>query len=88
MCWCPPEKIFYEFLLMIGAVLPLVRQLGSDEPFAKALIIAIPLSATVGGMGTIIGSAPNAIAAGVAAEYGSPIDFIEWMMFGVPVAIS
>ena len=54
-------------VLMIGAVLPLVRQLGRDEPFAKALMVAIPLSASVGGMGTIIGSAPNAIAAGVAA---------------------
>lgn len=74
-------------VLMIGAVLPLVHQMGKDEPFAKALLIAIPLSASVGGMGTIIGSAPNAIAAGVAAESGSPIDFIEWMLLGVPVAL-
>ena len=75
-------------VLLIGAVVPLVRQMGSEEPFAKALMIAIPLSASVGGMGTIIGSAPNAIAAGVAGEYGSPIDFVEWMMFGVPVALT
>jgi sodium-dependent dicarboxylate transporter 2/3/5 len=74
-------------VLMIGAVIPLVRQLGNSEPFAKALMVAIPLSASVGGMGTIIGSAPNAIAAGVAAEFGQGIDFIEWMMLGVPVAI-
>lgn len=74
-------------VLMIGAVLPLVHQMGKDEPFARALLIAIPLSASVGGMGTIIGSAPNAIAAGVAAESGSPIDFIEWMMVGVPVSL-
>jgi len=75
-------------VLLIGAVVPLVRQMGSEEPFAKALMIAIPLSASVGGMGTIIGSAPNAIAAGVAAEYGSPINFVEWMMFGVPVSLA
>ena len=75
-------------VLLIGAVLPLVRQLGNQEPFAKALMIAIPLSASVGGMGTIIGSAPNAIAAGVAAESGSSIDFIEWMMLGVPVSLT
>jgi sodium-dependent dicarboxylate transporter 2/3/5 len=73
-------------VLMIGAVIPLVRQLGNSEPFAKALMIAIPLAASVGGMGTIIGSAPNAIAAGVAAEFGQGINFIEWMMLGVPVA--
>jgi sodium-dependent dicarboxylate transporter 2/3/5 len=74
-------------VLMIGAVLPLVRQVGRDEPFAKALMIAIPLAASVGGMGTIIGSAPNAIAAGVAAEFGETINFIEWMMVGAPVAL-
>jgi sodium-dependent dicarboxylate transporter 2/3/5 len=74
-------------VLMIGAVLPLVRQLGRDEPFAKALLVAIPLSASVGGMGTIIGSPPNAIAVGVAAEHGIEIDFVQWMAVGVPGAI-
>jgi len=74
-------------VLMIGAVIPLVRQAGRNEPFSKALLVAIPLSASVGGMGTIIGSAPNAIAAGVAAEYGETINFVEWMLLGVPVAI-
>jgi sodium-dependent dicarboxylate transporter 2/3/5 len=74
-------------VLMIGAVLPLVRQAGRDEPFAKALMVAIPLAAAVGGMGTIIGSAPNAIAAGVVAEFGQTVDFVEWMLLGVPVAL-
>ena len=74
-------------VLMIGAVLPLVRQMDDQEPFSKALLIAIPVAASVGGMGTIIGSAPNAIAAGVATESGSPINFLEWMALGVPVAL-
>lgn len=74
-------------VLMIGAVLPLVRQLGSREPFSKALLIAIPMAASVGGMGTIIGSAPNAIAAGAAAESGSSINFLEWMVVAAPVAL-
>ena len=38
-------------------------------------------------MGTIIGSAPNAIAAGVAAGFGRDINFIQWMLLGVPVAL-
>jgi sodium-dependent dicarboxylate transporter 2/3/5 len=74
-------------VLMIGAVLPLVRQLGRREPFSRALMVAIPLAASVGGMGTIIGSPPNAIAAGVAAEYGRQIDFVQWMAVGAPAAI-
>ena len=74
-------------VLMIGAVIPLVRRLGPDEPFGKALLVGIPMAASVGGMGTIIGSAPNAIAAGVASEFGREIDFIEWMVVGVPAAL-
>lgn len=75
-------------VLMIGAVMPLVRQSGPGEPFSRALLVAIPLAASVGGMGTIIGSPPNAIAAGVAADFGRSIDFVEWMMVGVPVALA
>lgn len=75
-------------VLMIGAVLPLVRQAGSDEPFVKGLLIAIPLAASIGGMGTIIGSAPNAIAVGVAAGYGETINFVGWMLLGAPVAMA
>jgi sodium-dependent dicarboxylate transporter 2/3/5 len=74
-------------VLMIGAVLPLVRQLGNREPFSKALMVAIPLAASVGGMGTIIGSPPNAIAAGVASEAGYEINFVQWMALGAPTAI-
>jgi sodium-dependent dicarboxylate transporter 2/3/5 len=74
-------------VLMVGAVVPLVRQIGRDDPFSKALLVAIPLAASVGGMGTIIGSAPNAIAAGVAAGFGREIDFVEWMLIGAPVAL-
>lgn len=75
-------------VLMIGAVTPLIRQLGTAEPFSKALLLAIPMAAGVGGMGTIIGSAPNAIAVGIAADFGTTVDFVEWMIVGVPIALA
>jgi len=75
-------------VLMIGAVIPLLRQEGGDKSFGKTLLIAIPLAASVGGMGTIIGSAPNAIAVGVAADFGREVNFVQWMLLGVPVALS
>ncbi len=74
-------------VLLVGAVLPLVRQLGPGDPFGRTVLIAIPLAASVGGMGTIIGSSPNAIAAGMAAEFGTTIDFVSWMVVGVPPAL-
>jgi len=51
------------------------------------LPLGIALSAAVGGMGTIIGSPPNAIAIGVINETGLNISFMEWMLLGVPLAI-
>ncbi len=72
--------------MVIAAVTPLLKKLGKD-PFSKALIVGIPLAASVGGMGTIIGSPTNAIAAGNLENIGSSISFIKWMYFGVPLAI-
>ncbi len=74
-------------VLLVGAVLPLVRELGPNDPFGRNLLVAIPLAASVGGMGTIIGSSPNAIAVGMAAEFGATIDFVRWMVIGVPPAL-
>ena len=74
-------------VLLVGAVLPLVRKLGPGDSFGRSLMVAIPLAASVGGMGTIIGSSPNAIAAGMAAEHGTTVDFVSWMMVGVPPAL-
>jgi solute carrier family 13 (sodium-dependent dicarboxylate transporter), member 2/3/5 len=72
--------------MLIAAVMPLIRKM-ENNTFSKALIIGIPLAATVGGMGTIIGSPTNAIAAGALAGSGIAISFIKWMYFGVPLAL-
>lgn len=73
--------------IMIGAVLPFINRAGPEAPFSRALLLAIPIAASLGGMGTIIGSAPNAIAAGVADDFGVGLDFVTWMAYGLPVAL-
>jgi sodium-dependent dicarboxylate transporter 2/3/5 len=73
--------------MMISSILPLIRILGKDHRIAKAYLVGIPAAATVGGVGTIIGSTPNAIAVGALNEVGIRITFIEWMSFGIPAAI-
>lgn len=59
------------------------------QRFSVCLMLAIAWSATMGGLGTLLGSPPNAIIAGYAAtELGKTIDFLDWMMLGVPVAFT
>lgn len=73
--------------MMISSVLPLIRQLGKASPFSKALLLGIPAAASVGGVGTIIGSTPNAIAVGALQERGITISFLDWMVVGLPTAL-
>ncbi len=73
--------------MMISSVLPLVHQIGKSSPFSRAILIGIPASASVGGIGTIIGSTPNAIAVGALQERGVTITFLDWMVVGFPTAL-
>jgi len=73
--------------MMIAAVLPFLDRLGNKAPFSKALLIGIPAAASLGGMGTIIGSPPNAIAVEAISIHGITFGFLEWMAVGFPIAI-
>ncbi len=56
--------------------------------FGICLVLAIAWSATIGGLGTLLGSPPNAIVAGyVSDELGRKIGFLEWMMIGLPLSL-
>jgi sodium-dependent dicarboxylate transporter 2/3/5 len=51
-------------------------------------MLGIAFSATIGGIGSLIGTPPNALLAGfVERTYGVSIGFAEWMMFGVPIVV-
>lgn len=66
-------------------VLPLaLGLLGSDaDPRERTFVLlGVAYSASIGGIGTLVGSPPNAIAA---AEAG--IGFAEWMRFGLPLVV-
>jgi len=73
--------------MMIAAVLPFIHTLDKNAPFSKALLIGIPAAASLGGMGTIIGSPPNAIAVDALNNHGIAFGFLEWMIIGFPIAI-
>jgi sodium-dependent dicarboxylate transporter 2/3/5 len=61
---------------------------GETDGLAGALIMGVAFAASIGGLGTLVGSPTNAIAAGlVEKQLGIQISFLTWMLYGVPVVI-
>ncbi|NNK79587.1 MAG: DASS family sodium-coupled anion symporter, partial [Litoreibacter sp.] len=56
--------------------------------FGAALMLGVAFAATIGGIGSLIGTPPNAIfAAHLAETYGKTIGFAQWAAIGLPAAI-
>ena len=73
--------------MMIASVMPFINTLEEDAPFTKASLLGISGAASLGGMGTLIGSPPNAIAVEALNNHGVDVGFLEWMLVGFPLAI-
>lgn len=57
--------------------------------FALSALLGVAYGASIGGVGTIIGSPPNGLLARFLEEReGIRIGFAEWMVFGVPVVVA
>lgn len=55
--------------------------------FQYSLLLGVAYGATIGGIGTLVGTAPNAMFAAFMQEnYGTSIDFARWMMVGLPMS--
>ncbi len=70
--------------MMLPLALGLLTQLDKDKDRGTFVfvLLGIAYSASIGGLGTLVGSPPNAIAA---KELG--IDFAGWMKFGLPMML-
>ena len=64
------------------------QEKGEARRFGSALMLAIAYASSIGGMGTLIGTPPNALLRAFLAErYGIVIGFGQWMILGVPLVI-
>lgn len=70
--------------MMIAVTAPVLASLPKQSRLAKGLVLAVAAGANLGGIGTIIGTPPNAIAAG---ELQGKVDFVKWMMIALPPAL-
>jgi sodium-dependent dicarboxylate transporter 2/3/5 len=91
--WVSNTATVVMLLPMAASVIELVeagdparrRGLGN---FSIALLLGLAYAANIGGMGTLIGTPPNALLAGFMSEtYNIDIDFVKWMAIGVPVVL-
>lgn len=83
-------------VMMLPIGIAIINQL-KDNPntdenenlvFGKAMMLAIAYSASIGGIATLIGTPPNLVLAGVVLDtYGYEITFLQWFMFGFPIAL-
>ncbi len=73
--------------MMLTFLTPVFATLPKDGGGRISLALAIPIAANIGGMGTPIGTPPNAIALGALAEAGYHINFVQWMVRMVPYVL-
>lgn len=65
-----------------------LRDTPALRSFGVALMLAVAYGATIGGMGTLIGTPPNALLAGyIDNVYHIKIGFGQWMLLGVPLVM-
>jgi sodium-dependent dicarboxylate transporter 2/3/5 len=55
--------------------------------FARGVVLAVAYAATIGGIGSLVGSPPNAIAAKYLHESNVTLDFVEWMLKALPFVV-
>lgn len=72
---------------MMAVVLPVIAQLPAGDRLKAGLALSIPVAANIGGMGTPIGTPPNAIALGALAKAGIQIGFMKWVMMVFPFMV-
>ena len=73
--------------MMLAFLAPVLAVLPSDDRGRIGLALAIPVAANLGGIGTPIGTPPNATAVRFLTEAGYEVTFMEWMVRMVPYVL-
>ncbi|NLC02036.1 MAG: DASS family sodium-coupled anion symporter [Pseudomonas formosensis] len=81
-------------IMMLPIGLSVISMYEGDKPeavrkYAVALLLGIAYASSIGGVGTLIGTPPNALlAAFLASEYDIHVGFAQWMLIGVPISLA
>jgi len=72
---------------MMAFILPVIAGLPTGDKLKISLALCVPFAANIGGIGTPVGTPPNAIALGAISEQGLQISFLQWMGLALPFAL-
>ena len=73
--------------MMLAFLVPVLSKLPADDKGKIGLALAIPVAANIGGIGTPIGTPPNATAVKFLAEAGYDVTFMQWAERMVPYVL-
>lgn len=73
--------------MMFAILAPVIMGLPETSTFSKGLALAIPFACNLGGIGTPIGTPPNAIAMEYLLQNNIEITFAKWMLIAVPLML-
>lgn len=72
--------------LSVGRLVSAADREGKTKDLCTALLLAVAFGATIGGVGTVIGTPPIAQYAGyMRATFNHPVTFAAWLAVGLPV---
>ncbi|MBP5637028.1 MAG: SLC13/DASS family transporter [Bacteroidales bacterium] len=73
--------------MMLAFLVPVLAKLPADDKGKIGLALAIPVAANIGGIGTPIGTPPNATAVKFLSEAGYDVTFGEWAIRMIPYVL-
>ena len=73
--------------MMLAFLAPVLQVLPDDDKGKIGLALAIPVAANLGGIGTPIGTPPNATAVRYLAESGYEVSFMQWSIRMIPFVL-
>ena len=73
--------------MMLALLTPVLSKLPADDKGKVGLALSIPVAANLGGIGTPIGTPPNATAKGALEQAGIDVSFGEWCLHMIPYVV-
>lgn len=89
--WVSNTSTTLMMLPVASSIVALVATGGREQAaanFVTATLLGVAYAATIGGLGTLIGSPTNALVQGfMAKNFGYDLSFATWLSFGIPTVL-